>query len=263
MSKKTEAESNTQTEMHLPEGDVKLKKKRGFFAFMRDNFIAGILLVMPLLVTFYILKFVIGLVEGTVTQIIPLENRINAYLPYEVGNIVQLFIAVFALIFLGLLARNYVGKKLLSWWDALMLSIPGVRTIYGATKQIIDTISVSNSSSFRDVVLVEYPRKGLYAIAFVTGETKGEVQKITDDTMINVFLPTTPNPTSGFLLFVPKRDLIKLHMTVDQGVKMVISGGIVTPSMAEGKAALKEEKTSPALPNNLEEDKQKKEKKSS
>ena len=242
MSSKQESDVKAQVELDLPEPESKPKKKRGLLAFLRDNFIAGILLVMPVLITFYILTFVIGLVESTVTQIIPLEERINKYLPYEFGNIVELFIALSALIFLGIIARNYVGKKLLGWWDALMLSIPGVRSIYGATKQIIETVSVSNSSSFRDVVLVEYPRKGIYAIAFVTGETRGEVQKTTDEKMVNIFLPTTPNPTSGFLLFVPKSDMIKLHMTVDQGVKMVISGGSVSPSMAEGKAALKEEK---------------------
>ncbi|MEC9290857.1 MAG: DUF502 domain-containing protein [Pseudomonadota bacterium] len=245
MAPKKESDVKAQAELDLPEPEKKSKKKRGLFAFLRDNFIAGILLVLPVLITFYILTFVIGLVESTVTEIIPFEERINKYVPYDMGNIVELFIALSALIFIGIIARLYVGKKLLGWWDALMLSIPGVRAIYGATKQIIETVSVSNSSSFRDVVLVEYPRKGLYAIAFVTGETRGEVQKVTDDTMVNVFLPTTPNPTSGFLLFVPKKDMIKLHMTVDQGVKMVISGGIVTPSMAEGRAALKVEKTQP------------------
>jgi uncharacterized membrane protein len=108
--------------------------------------------------------------------------------------------------------------------------MPVVRTIYGAIKQIMETVMSTNSESFREVVLVEYPRKGIWVIGFVTGETKGEVQSLNQNQLINIFIPTTPNPTSGFLLFLPKQDLVYMDMKVEDAVKMVISGGIVTPS---------------------------------
>jgi uncharacterized membrane protein len=107
--------------------------------------------------------------------------------------------------------------------------MPVVRSIYGALKQIFETVLAQSSSSFREVVLVEYPRKGMWALAFVTSATKGEVQNVIKDEVVNIFLPTTPNPTSGFLLFVPRRDVVVLHMTVEEGIKLVISGGLVTP----------------------------------
>ena len=107
--------------------------------------------------------------------------------------------------------------------------MPVVRTIYGAIKQIMETVMSTNSESFREVVLVEYPRKNIWVIGFVTGETKGEVQSLNKNQLINIFIPTTPNPTSGFLLFIPKEDLVYMDMKVEDAVKMVISGGIVTP----------------------------------
>ena len=119
--------------------------------------------------------------------------------------------------------------------ERVLDKMPVVRSIYGAIKQIMETVMSTNSDSFREVVLVEYPRKKIWVIGFVTGETKGEVQNLNDETLINVFIPTTPNPTSGFLLFVPKKDLIYMKMKVEDAVKMVISGGIVTPKMKPNK----------------------------
>ena len=116
--------------------------------------------------------------------------------------------------------------------ERVLDKMPVVRTIYSAIKQIMQTVMSTNSESFRDVVLVEYPRKGIWVIGFVTGETKGEVQTLNKETLINVFIPTTPNPTSGFLLFLPKKDLIYMKMKVEDAVKMVISGGIVTPKIS-------------------------------
>ena len=115
-------------------------------------------------------------------------------------------------------------RRLVGLGERFMNSIPGVRSVYGAVKQILETVTASNTDAFREVVLIEYPRKDIWALAFVTGTTKGQVQRLTDDELVNVFVPTTPNPTSGFLLFFPRRDLITLDMTVEQGLKMVISG---------------------------------------
>jgi uncharacterized membrane protein len=107
--------------------------------------------------------------------------------------------------------------------------LPVIRTIYGALKQIFETVMASQSQAFREVVMFEYPRPGIWALGFLTGVTKGEVQRLTDDEVVNVFLPTTPNPTSGFLLFVPRKDLKVMDMTVEEGIKMIVSGGILTP----------------------------------
>ena len=114
--------------------------------------------------------------------------------------------------------------------ERLLSRMPVVRSVYGTLKQIFETVLAQSSRSFREVVLIEYPRRGIGAIGFVTGPTRGEIQDQADEELVNVFLPTTPNPTSGFLLFVPRKDLIHLDMSIEDGIKMVISGGIVTPS---------------------------------
>jgi uncharacterized membrane protein len=140
-----------------------------------------------------------------------------------------------------MLTAGLAGRTLVRMGERLLSRMPVVRSVYGTLKQIFETILAQKSRSFREVVLIEYPRRGLGAIGFVTGPTRGEVQARSEDELVNVFLPTTPNPTSGFLLFVPKRDLIHLDMSIEEGIKLVISGGIVTPSMeqeAEAQGAL-------------------------
>lgn len=216
------------------------KKKLSFLGWLRSSFFAGLLVVLPIIITFYIIKFTVSMVNNLAESFFPPRYAPSNFLPYDIPG-VELFIGILALIFIGISVRNFVGAKLVKWAEHLVTSIPGVRSIYGAVKQVIDTVSVSNSSSFREVVLIEYPRPGLWAMAFVTGETKGEVSRTQNDDLVNVFLPTTPNPTSGFLLFVPREDIVPLHMTVEQGVKMVISAGIITPTTAEGFDALQRE----------------------
>lgn len=219
----------------------KKPKKGGFFGFLRANFFAGLLVLAPALLTFYILRFLVVTLDGLIISALPIQYRPEQWFEHNIYGL-GLIGGFILLVIIGIFARNFIGRKFVAWMDSLMNAIPGVRSIYSAIKQITNTLAQSNSSSFREVVMIEYPRKGLWAIAFVTGKTKGEVQNVTDDEMINVFLPTTPNPTSGFLLFVPKDDLIPLHMSVEQGLKMVISAGMVTPTMAEGKEAMKTQK---------------------
>ncbi len=219
---------------------IEEKKPLISFSFVRTNIMAGLFVSLPVLVTYFLLKTLVVGLDSWLISAIPLKYQPVSLLPDGVhiyglglfGGLVILFIA-------GLFARNFFGKKLLGWWDYIISSIPGVNSIYSATKQIVDTVSQSNSKSFREVVLVEYPRKGIWCIAFVTGTTKGEVQNLIEDDMVSIFLPTTPNPTSGFLLFVPRKDLQTLNMTVDQGIKMVISAGIVTPDIIKAKKAIK------------------------
>lgn len=216
-----------------PEQPQEEVKKTSFMAWLRSCFFTGIFALAPVVITFYLIRFAVGLLNGIATSFFPEKYAPSNYLPYDIPGF-ELLLGFILLIIIGAFVKNYFGAKLLNWSESLLTSIPGVSSIYNTVKQVIDTVTTSNSSSFREVVLVEYPRKDLWAIAFVTGKTKGEVQRITDDELINVFIPTTPNPTSGFLLFVPKKDIRPLHMTVDQGIKMVISAGIVTPTSAEG-----------------------------
>jgi len=208
-------------------------------SFLKNNFFAGLLFVLPIVITFYIIRFLLTLLDSAFSSLLPNNGAFAETFPLNVFG-VEILIGLLLLVLIGAFARNFIGARLVQMWDRFLASIPGVRSIYSAVKQIIDTVAMSNSESFREVVLVEYPRKGLWAIGFVTGPTVGEVQKLHEETLVNIFLPTTPNPTSGFLLFIPKKDLEVLHMTVDQGIKMVISAGIVTPSITEGKKALKE-----------------------
>ena len=145
---------------------------------------------------------------------------------------------------IGFFTANLLGRSLIRFGERLVDRMPVIRSIYGALKQIFETVLAQSSTSFREVVMVEYPRRGLWALAFVTSETKGEVQNLLTDDVVNIFLPTTPNPTSGFLLFVPRATLIPLHMTVEEGIKLVISGGLVTPPDPRSE----EERLHPVIP---------------
>ncbi len=195
---------------------------------LRDNAITGVLVLAPLAITVFILYKVITWLDSWLVGLVPPtlrpEEILGVYIP-GTGLVAGFVLAIFA----GFLARNFLGMYLLGLGERIMARIPAVSSLYGAIKQVLETLTASQTDAFREVVLVEYPRKGTWAIGFVTGTTKGEVQRLTDSEMVNVFVPTTPNPTSGFLLFYPKKELVKLDMTVEQGVKMVISGGIVVP----------------------------------
>jgi len=140
------------------------------------------------------------------------------------------------LIFLGgIFVTNVFGKHMIKWSEYLLFKIPLASNIYKASKQFLEGVSLSGKDSFRSVVLIEFPRKGIYALGFVTGVTEGEVQEITEEKLINIFVPTTPNPTSGYLAMVPDCEIQYLEMTVEEGIKMVISGGILTPPIKRKK----------------------------
>ena len=210
------------------DGLVLITPKMGPAARLRNYFLTGILVSAPLVITFYAAYVVVSFIDNTVTGLLPDTYNPNTYLPFSVPG-VGLIVLFTTLVVIGFLTANFLGRLLIKWGEMLLERMPVIRNVYGAIKQIFETILKSQSTAFRDVVLVEYPRKGLWCIGFVSGTTKGEVQNLTADEMVNVFLPTTPNPTSGFLLFVPRKDMTKLHMTVEEGIKMVVSGGIITP----------------------------------
>ncbi|MEK9901945.1 MAG: DUF502 domain-containing protein [Rhodospirillaceae bacterium] len=210
------------------------RKRHGIVARLRGYFLAGLLTVAPIGLTAWLFWVLLKFVDSRITPLIPEAYNPNTYLhavapfDFDIPG-VGLIVLIIALIIIGALTRVLLGRTLVRMGEALVNRMPVVRSVYGATKQIVETVLKSQSDAFRQVVLFEYPRRGSWAIGFVTGQTKGEVQNLTDDEVVNVFLPTTPNPTSGYLLFLPRREIIPLSMTVEEGIKMIISGGIVTP----------------------------------
>ncbi len=214
-----------------PESNPDEKGKQhvlGFGQRMRAYFLAGILVIAPISITFYLAWLFIGFVDSKVTPLIPAQYNPETYVPFALPGL-GLVILILFLTLVGALTAGFMGRMWTRYSEQMLARMPVIRTIYSALKQILETVFADHSAAFREAVLVEYPRRGIWAIAFITGRTRGEVQNMTEEECINIFLPTTPNPTSGFLLFVPKKDLIPLSMTVEEAIKMVISGGIITP----------------------------------
>jgi uncharacterized membrane protein len=205
-----------------------MTKSKSFLSKIRSYFLTGIIVTAPVGLTFYVAILFIGFIDGKVRNNIPEKYHYDNLLPIEIPGIGLLFVFIL-LTFIGFLTAGLIGKFIIKLGERVISRLPIIRSVYGALKQIFESVLASSSKSFREVVLIEYPRKGVWAIGFITGDTKGEVQNATKENMVNVFLPTTPNPTSGFLLFVPRKDVTILNMNVEEGIKMVISGGIVTP----------------------------------
>ena len=201
---------------------------------LRGWFLTGLLVTAPVLLTIYITWLFVDIIDGWVKDILPpgFADTIYSNIPG-----IGIIIGGVAITIIGALAAGFFGRWLITFGEKLLHRMPVVGTIYGASKQILETVMASQSDAFRDVVLVQYPRKDLWVIGFVTGTTKGEVQSAIEDETVNVFVPTTPNPTSGFLLFCPRNELRFLEMSVEDAVKLVVSGGIVTPPHKSDKKA--------------------------
>jgi uncharacterized membrane protein len=203
---------------------------------LRTDFLTGLVVVLPMFLTVYIVWLTIGFVDAKVIPLIP-----RAYNPENVfgRNIFGLGLLVFVSFttLVGALAKGFIGRKILQTGERIVERTPIVRSLYNGLKQIVETIFNQSGTSFQTACLIEYPRKGLWAVAFVATDTKGEIPgKIGEPDLVSVFLPTTPNPTSGFLLFVPRRDVIPLEMSLEEAAKLLISAGLVTPPPA-GAAA--------------------------
>ena len=195
---------------------------------LRGYFLAGILITAPIGITFYFAWLIVAWVDSKVTPLLPPLYNPETYLPFSVPGLGLLIIAC-VLTLIGALTAGIMGRLWVRTTENLLSRMPVIRSVYGAIKQIFETVLSNHSEAFREVVLFEYPRRGAWAMGFITGKTEGEIQDSTEDEIVNVFLPTTPNPTSGYLLFLPKRELVVLSMTVEEGIKMIVSGGIVTP----------------------------------
>lgn len=202
--------------------------KGGVISRLRAYFMAGVLITAPISITVYLGWLFITYVDGKVTPLLPVKYNPESYLPYGIPGL-GLVVVMVAMVLIGALTAGFVGRFFQRIWERIMDKVPVLRGVYKALKQVLETVLAQQSNAFREAVLVEYPRRGMWVIAFITGNTQGEVQAITEEEVINLFVPTTPNPTSGFLIFVPKDDIVKLSMSVEEAMKMVISGGIVTP----------------------------------
>ena len=202
---------------------MKRKKNKSILAAFRNNFIAGVVVLIPIGITVYLSIFIIKISS----KILPKEINPNNYLPYEIMGI-EILIAIFLITLIGWISLSFVGKKLLSWVDEVFKKIPILRTIYSAVGQMTSTLTQSKDNR-KSVVLVQYPKEGTWAVGFVTQENKGEISDKTQKELVNVFLPTTPNPTSGFLLMYEKKDVIFLDITFEQASKFIVSAGTSNP----------------------------------
>jgi len=195
---------------------------------IRRYLVAGILVWAPLAVTYLLLRFAVNLMDRSLL-LIPEQYRPETLLGINIPGLgVILTIAV--LLLTGLLAANFVGRAFVGGWESLLDRIPFVRAIYSAVKNFAEMVFSDSSQSFKKVLLIEYPRKGIYSLAFQTATELGEVQGRTGSDVVCCFVPTTPNPTSGFIIVVPRRDILELDMEVDEALKMIISLGVVVPT---------------------------------
>ena len=229
-SKKTDEETSNPDEQHegMSEPLILPAKKHSLATRIRNYFLTGIVVAAPIGLTIYITSWFIDLVDTWFTPLIPPAYRPDNFLPVEIPGL-GLIIAFILLTLLGAITANFIGRSILSFGERLVSRMPVVRSIYGALKQIFETVISQSNQSFRDVGLIEYPRKGLYSICFITTRTKNEIASRTGRELVSVFVPTTPNPTSGFLLFVPREEITILDMTIEEGAKMIISAGLVEP----------------------------------
>lgn len=195
---------------------------------IRRYLVAGLLVWIPLGVTFFLLKVGVGLMDKTLA-IIPAQYRPDELLGFHIPGL-GVILTVVVLLVTGVLAANFVGRAFVGGWESLLDRIPVVRAIYSAAKNFAEMVFSDSSQSFKNVLLIEYPRKGLYSIAFQTSTELGEVQGRTGEDVVCCFVPTTPNPTSGFIIIVPRKDVTVLDMEVDEALKMIISLGVVVPT---------------------------------
>ena len=198
---------------------------------VRNYFLTGLVITGPIGITLWLTWTFIKWVDGWVKPFLPRIYNPDTYLPFPVPGF-GLIVAIIVLTIVGFLAANFLGRSMLSVGESLLGRMPLVRNIYSGLKQIFETVLDQRGDSFTKAALVEYPRRGLWAIVFISTETRGEVAKRLRDKAetVSVFLPTTPNPTSGFLLFVPREDVVELTMSVEDAAKLVISAGLVSPA---------------------------------
>ena len=205
--------------------------RRGLLSGLRNNFIAGVVVIAPIGLTVWLIWTLIGWMDSWVLPLVPGRLNPEQYIGINLRGVGVIFFLVFTVV-IGWVAKGLLGRSLLRFGETLVGRMPIVRSVYNAVKQIAETVFAQSDTSFDKACLIEHPRKGVYAIAFITTKAKGEIDARLphDEDIVTVFMPTTPNPTSGFLLFIPRSDIIELDMTVEDAAKLVISAGLVYPA---------------------------------
>lgn len=217
--------------------------KKRFGARFRANFVTGLAVLLPAVITLAVVKWLFGTIAS-------LTDTLLFFLPRDITHadggrgpmhwywsLCALLLAVALVSLVGVMARYYIGKRFIAWMDAMMLRLPLLNKIYGTVKQVNEAFSSTKKTAFKTVVLVEFPREGVYSLGFITGEQHQEVQARTRERVVSVFVPTTPNPTTGFLLLLPEEKLTKLDMSVAEGIKFIISLGSISPEFGSGEPA--------------------------
>ncbi len=191
---------------------------------LRRYFLTGIIVSAPIVITVYIALIFLDFIDSWVAQILPGEYSIHMVPGLGLIIAIAFFVAI------GWFATNYLGRLIIKFSEMIVNRLPVIRTIYGAVKQMFEMVMGTQAQAFKKSVLIEFPHKGKWALGFITGETQGEIKRLTNnEDMVNVFIPTTPNPTSGFLIIVPRKDVLELQMSTEDAVKMIVSGGMITP----------------------------------
>ena len=209
------------------------KTKRGFFGALRTYFLTGLVVTGPVGLTFLLITWVIDLLDGWFKPLLPAQFQPEQYLPYDIPG-VGLVVALIIVLLVGGFTANFLGRRLIAIGDNIITQMPAIGTVYNALRQIFKA-AIDNNRSFSEVAMIEYPRKGVWAIGFVTNDIEGQIADIVGDETVSVFVPTTPNPTSGFLLFYARKDVRVLDMSIEEGARLVISAGM-TNTIEEDEA---------------------------
>lgn len=223
--------------MTKPTKSTASPKRASLIARLRGNFLTGLAIVLPIALTIWMVWAFVGFVDNSVLPLIPEAYKPATYTGAEIRGYGLVVFLVFTTI-IGAMTKGIFGRQLLRYGESIVDRMPIVRSIYNGVKQIVETVLSQSNSSFEKACLIQYPRKGIWAIAFISTKTKGELlERAGEAEMYSVFLPTTPNPTSGFLLFLPREDVVLLDMDVEAAAKLVISAGLVMPPSKEEIAA--------------------------
>lgn len=214
--------------------------KFSLWLWLRNSFFTGIVVATPITITVWLVVTFVTWVDSRVKPLIPRAYLPESYLPFAIPGF-GVIVAVIGLTLLGALAANILGRSFLHASERIVARVPFVRNIYSALKQLLESVFAQRRKSFQEVALVKYPREGLWAIGFITAPAQGEVADRLGEEFVSVFVPSTPNPTSGFILWTRRSELIVLDMTVEEGAKLVISAGIVTPEQLRKEAEAREE----------------------
>lgn len=228
--------------------DEEPHRRKGLFASLRASFFTGIVVIAPVGLTIWLLWSVMGWIDSVVLPLVPHTFRPEQYIGINLRGVGLIIFLLFTIV-VGWIAKGILGRSLISFAESLVDRMPVVRTVYSGIKQISETVFAQSERSFEKACLVQYPRKGIWAIGFISTTAKGEIAKRAETSggLVSVFLPTTPNPTSGFLLFVPEEDVIELDMSVEDSAKLVISAGLVYPNPKDPSKPVENGKKTKAL----------------